>query len=258
MNKWFILVGVVFGIATVVLLQQHISSIESDQVGEPYLTLKEPAAKGTVVTKKMIGVVKLPVGRGFEQMDGLVVRHTKANVSWIVGRKMTRDVPAGFLLYDYFSDDVDQRLSGRIKNGYRAITIPVSTASSVGHFVEPGSRVDILATFTVPVDPEPTDSADKKTLSPATGRVQMKDVTRTIQQNVRVLAVGKATTRSAYRSIKRGYDNVTFEVTPEEAEKLVFAMSHTNAGFMMVLRNPEDFKKNTLPMTEWNALFEDQ
>jgi len=142
---------------------------------------------------------------------------------------MTRDVPAGFLLYDYFSDDVDQRLSGRIKKGYRAITIPVNTASSVGHFVEPGSRVDILATFTVPVEP-PAQPEGKEEAIALAGRAETKDVTRTIQQNVRVLAVGKATTRSAYRSIKRGYDNVTFEVTPEEAERLVFAQTHGRQG----------------------------
>ena len=119
-------------------------------------------------------------------------------------------------------------LANIIRSGLRAVSIPISGPASVSGLVNPGDRVDILGTFTFP-------AADIEG--------ELESVTLTMLQDVSVLATGQQMARDAalYGMERRvgSYSMVTFEVTPREAELLVFAQ-HVRGQLHLSLRHSED------------------
>jgi pilus assembly protein CpaB len=118
-----------------------------------------------------------------------------------------------------------------IKNGLRAVSIGVSGEAAVSGLVKPEDRVDILGTFTMPSTTRPGE---------------VETMTFTILQDVSVLATGSRTAESTYDPALRaqqqrtsGYSAVTLEVTPREAELLIFAQN-MKGELSLTLRNPED------------------
>jgi len=120
-------------------------------------------------------------------------------------------------------------LAPMIKPGLRAISIPVGGPSSVSGLVQPGDRVDILGTFTFPSRTQPGNA---------------ESVTLTVLQDVSVLATGQRLAKQdmmgdAWAQASGGFSAVTLEVTPREAELLVFAQN-VKGQLALSLRNPED------------------
>lgn len=115
-----------------------------------------------------------------------------------------------------------------IKHGLRAISLSVSGAAAVSGMVQPNDRVDVLGTFSFPSETVPGE---------------MEIVTLTVLQDVTVLATGQqlAKQRPSRRrgSSTAGYSTVTVEVTPREAELLVFAQQ-MKGRLTLSLRNPSD------------------
>jgi len=133
-------------------------------------------------------------------------------------------------------------LSTRVQPGMRAISLPISSASAVSCMIEPGDRIDILGTFTLPSRRNPAE---------------METVTLTLLQDVSVLAVGQITSRNLPGRQKQAvinYSSVTVEVTPRESELLVFAQQ-AKGSLTLSLRNPADvsFEKD-LPETNFYEL----
>ena len=99
----------------------------------------------------------------------------------------------------------------------RAVSMEVNQVSGVSGFVLPGDRVDVLATV---------DS-----------RSSFGDaVTRTVLQNVEVLAAGQKTGQQDNKPIT--VQSVTLLVNPEGAETLALALHE--GKIHLVLRNPDD------------------
>lgn len=113
-----------------------------------------------------------------------------------------------------------------IKDGMRAISLSVSGAEAVSGMIQPNDRIDILGTF-----PFPSKEIEG----------EMETVTLTILQDVSVLAAGQklANQASTSRSSRSGYSTITVEVTPREAELLVFAQQ-MKGRITIALRNPGD------------------
>jgi Flp pilus assembly protein CpaB len=120
-------------------------------------------------------------------------------------------------------------LSQRIPPGMRAISLPIFNAdvNDTGGFVVDGDRVDLLYTVT---------SVDGDT----------KINTQTVLQNLNVLFVPGPPTKTDETDgltpvpAPGGSIAVTFEVTPEEAEELVFMSGVKNGRFSMILRSRKD------------------
>ena len=116
------------------------------------------------------------------------------------------------------------RLEHLIPPGMRAAAVSVNDVTSVAGFTRPGSLVDVLVTGPTP---------DQKGLR-----------SMTVLQRVRVLATG---TQMEGNPTKEARDArvVTLLVTPEEAEKLAFAMQEGRV--QLVIRNPLDGSQETRP-----------
>lgn len=134
-------------------------------------------------------------------------------------------------------------LSPAIKKGKRAVSLSISGASAVSGLVKPKDNVDILGTFTFPSRTNPQ---------------QVESITLTLMQNVKVLATGSQIagqeppqSRSSRQS---GYSTVTFEVTPREAEILVFAQQ-TRGQLYLSLRHPEDiYTEGAIPSVNFDYI----
>jgi pilus assembly protein CpaB len=109
-------------------------------------------------------------------------------------------------------------LSATIPTGMRAVTVSVNDVIGVAGFVVPGTMVDVLVT----------------------GTMGSGNVTRTILENIRVLAVGQKV--EADRESKPQTPAViTLLVSPEEANEL--AMAATQGRIQLALRNTLDSAK---------------
>jgi pilus assembly protein CpaB len=103
----------------------------------------------------------------------------------------------------------------------RAVAVKVDKVIGVSGFIHPGNRVDVLMTL-------------------ATGR-NFNPVTKTILENILVLAVGSETKERKVSEEKSSpTDVITLEVTPEEAEKL--ALAATEGRLQLALRNFSDME----------------
>lgn len=249
MSKWLLIAGAVLGIVAVVLVNLHISRIEAAQKTVQVLRLKPEVAlaKGERVQGDMLQTEVLP--ERFSSITNLAVGDTQDARQWIENRPVAKDVPAGsLLLHDFFVDDPGERFAARIGSNMRALTLTADSANAVAFFIQPGSRVDIVGTF------------ERRVLQPVQGSQQPPSLvevveTKTILQNVKVLAVDRATTRGSYLNIAgEGFQTVTIEVSPEDAEKVIFARNQANAPLDFVLRNPDDDELVTLPTANWNTL----
>ncbi len=104
----------------------------------------------------------------------------------------------------------DLGLTGRLNDGMRGITIRVNEASSVGGFVQPEDRVDVLLTQT------------DRAAAEATGSGGPRAYTKTLVKNVRVLATDQQVERKQQTQPPK---TVTLEVSEEDAKRLTLAGS---------------------------------
>ncbi|MCE0496519.1 MAG: Flp pilus assembly protein CpaB [Methylacidiphilales bacterium] len=148
----------------------------------------------------------------------------------IVGWYATRKIEKGDPLTPRNIGKSLPYLSQRIPAGMRAITLPVFMGGDIndtGGFVVDGDRVDLLYTV-------------------ATEDDKYKLNTQTVLQNVKVLFVPgpqiKTEMTDGITPVPAAGGNiaVTFEVTPEEAEALIFMTNVHNAHFSMILRGRQD------------------
>lgn len=191
------------------------------------IAVSEDVPAGAVLTMDVLGkkwVFKQAVGAQAVLPDDL---------NLVLGKRLKfalrREDP---LLWSHV--DVPERLryglSPMIKPGMRALSLAIAGEAAVSGLVQPNDRVDILGTFTMPS---------------ATAPGQMETITLTILQDVSVLATGTRLARSegGYQSAFEGrptsYSSVTLEVTPREAELLVFAQN-MKGQLTLTLRNPDD------------------
>jgi pilus assembly protein CpaB len=106
-----------------------------------------------------------------------------------------------------------------IPEGMRAVSVEVDEVVGVAGFVTPGTRVDVLVTFS-------DQGADRDVAA-----------TRVILQNVQTLASGQTIQKSA-NGEPQTTTVITLLVTPEDAEKLTLAA--TEGAIQLALRNTLD------------------
>jgi pilus assembly protein CpaB len=110
-----------------------------------------------------------------------------------------------------------------VRPSMRAASLEVNQVSGVSGFVLPGDRVDVLVT----VDNRGNND---------------EAVTRTVLQNIEVLAAGQKTEQQDNKPIT--VQSVTVLVDPSGAEAL--ALSLQEGKIHLVLRNPEDNETSTV------------
>jgi pilus assembly protein CpaB len=122
-------------------------------------------------------------------------------------------------------------LPSLIPPGMRAVSVRVNDVVSVAGFVQPGTRVDVLATG-----------------NQGAGNDRQ---TTTVLENVAVIAVGKSLDRNAPEA--QTAPVITLLVSPDDAQKL--ALVSQEGHIQLSLRNPLDTKKGAIGATRTSSLY---
>ena len=244
-----LILAVVVGLLAAVLTNSYLSSKDDEVVNmqralqKKYteirvICVKRDLPSGTVLTRDDLGTIP-----AFENAVGdHAIREN--DFLYLLGRKTVNKLKKAKPVFwsDIEGGDPENRgLARDIKTGRRAISINVSGAASVSGMVRPNDHVDVLGTFSFPSKTAP----DK-----------MELVTLTMLQDVLVLATGRDTAKSQLIGETRGgtYTSVTLEVTPREAEMLVFA-EQIKGRLALALRNPEDVNyEKSLPRVDFQKI----
>jgi pilus assembly protein CpaB len=123
-------------------------------------------------------------------------------------------------------------LPSMIPPGMRAVSVRVNDVVSVAGFVQPGTRVDVLATGTR------SNGNDRQTT--------------TVLENVAVIAVGKNLDRNASGDAQNA-PVITLLVSPDDAQKL--SLVSQEGRIQLSLRNPLDTKKGGMEATRASSLY---
>jgi pilus assembly protein CpaB len=123
-------------------------------------------------------------------------------------------------------------LPSLIPPGMRAVSVRVNDVVSVAGFVQPGTRVDVLATG------NQGGGNDRQTT--------------TVLENVAVIAVGKSLDRNASADAQTA-PVITLLVSPDDAQKL--ALVSQEGRIQLSLRNPLDTKKGGIGATRSSSVY---
>lgn len=146
--------------------------------------------------------------------------------SEIVDKRLKETVVEGEqILIDRLADGKNTSLSYAIPEGMRAVSINVNDQSSLSNQVRPGDYVDVVASF----EKEEVEKLDTKTVYPR--------ITKIIIQKVEILAFGQDMQANEAQTDEAA-KTVTLAVSPQEAEKLVYASEY--ASLRLVLRGVGD------------------
>src|SRR6266566_1563176 len=126
-------------------------------------------------------------------------------------------------------------LSATIPEGMRGVSVAVNEVVGVAGFVTPGTMVDVLVTG--------------RMIGTQAGQ---GDITRTILENIRVLAAGQKVEQDR-EGKPQTVAVITLLVTPDEASKLTMAAN--DGKIQLALRNTVDAKKNDPPTVLQSELF---
>ena len=123
-------------------------------------------------------------------------------------------------------------LAGKIPEGMRAVAVRSNEIVGVAGFLYPGSKVDLLLTFTPP------------------GSSNIP-ITETVLQNVEVLTAGQAIEPDP-QGKPQSVSVVTLLLSPQDSQKLQLASAQSNIQF--VLRSGADLKSAELRPTRLDEL----
>ena len=132
------------------------------------------------------------------------------------GRKLAFDVRAHEPLLAQFFEAPTPKVTAGLTEGFRAITIPVDEQSSFGQTLQPGNRIDLVATV----------------------KLDGKSILKPLLSNVPVMATGSSTTEAGNGKETRRFSTVTLRVSPEDAERVMAAREV--GKLTALLRAPQD------------------
>jgi pilus assembly protein CpaB len=217
MNKRFLMAlggATFFGLMAIIVARAYLNN-ELDmrlkgQTNKVFFA-KADIPAGTTIQESQIEEGDYPISRSQE-----VAKDKKT----IVGKTASFDIAAKAPIFiRYLSTAGGDQLTNKVRQGYRAYSVPVNESSSVAGFVRPGSFVDIISVISGGSRP----------------------VARTILQNIRVLATGnqlQSITENPGAPRSQNFSTVTLEVPLEEAQLL--ALATREGSLQLVIRNPGD------------------
>ncbi len=229
-----LIIAVLLGLLAALLTRRYLNAKDSEFAAKvaalnkrhrtvSVVTVNKNIPKGTILQVSDIGAVQVVENQ--LRSDAVL----EDDYRDVLGRKTLHNLDVGKPL---FWVDIEGGAPGRrgladdIKPGCRALSINVSGASSVSGMVRPNDHVDVVGTFSFPSKEFPD---------------QLELVTLTVVQDVTVVATGTKTAKSSSAMLSQSstYNTVTLEVTPREAEMLVFA-EQIKGRLTLALRNPSD------------------
>ena len=248
-QKILMLAAVFFGVLAFIFTYQQIkqerAKIMSSAVRVRLIKMKSDMSEGDKLMEADIEM--------FEGMRFAGSANNTLEIPWerrtdVIGSPLRAGVRRGDILTwrDFKQVFTKERtgLPAQTRSGWRAVSIPVSSVTSVSGLIRPNNFVDVIGTFHFP------DSR---------GDSSLDTVTMTILQRVKVLAtgsdIGYAQQNGAQNAsaVSRSYSSVTLELTPKEVEMIIFAQQ--KGSLTLSLRSYEDPNITTdVQSVDWSYL----
>src|SRR5215469_1993795 len=153
----------------------------------------------------------------------------------VIGRGVVLPIAQGEFLIpgrNLAAANAGSGLPSMIPSGMRAVSVRVSDISSVGGFLAPGSRVDVLMTG-----------------NPGSGETQ----TVTVLRNVAVLANASRLDHNILGPEAQNSPVITLLVSPDDAARLALAMAQ--GRIQLALRNPLDTSQDEVAAVGLRSLY---
>lgn len=240
-NKLILLVALLIGTLAFLLNWRYLDQ-KKQELYKDAETVSVIVAKRDMPSMTVLTIEDLALNQVFKSAIGQNAFYEK-DLDMLLGKRLLYPVRRSDPLL-WSQVDMPRKtaagLSQVVKKGMRAVSLAIGGAQAVSGLIQPLDRVDILGTLMVP--------------SPANPK-QMEYSTMTLMQNVKVLATGSRIggQRDSGGS-KSGYSSITFELTPEDVEKLVF-YQQSRGQLYLSLRHPEDVRKVTnLPLINADSI----
>jgi pilus assembly protein CpaB len=237
MNTNRLLIGLVIALVIAFLLSSFVykqfqkASVVKPTTSQPIVVAAVPLQLGTRLDASNVRVIQWPAG---QQMAGMFSRvEDVANRAIITPLAENEPVLEAKLS----PKEAGAGLSSTIPEGMRALSVAVNEVVGVAGFVIPGTDVDVLVTGRV-IGAHGVGGGD--------------NITRTILENVRVLAAGQKIEQDR-EGKPQTVAVITLLVSPDDANKLT--MAATQGRIQLALRNTIDTKKNDPPPVLDASLF---
>ena len=242
-NKKLIIIAVALSVATVAILKLYANSMEKEfkTVKDPVFVLASENEVAAGAEIKEVAAMKL--AKRHSHPDAILLKDPatgQSNLELVKGALASRALAKEQILL--WSDIIPKEgamardtLSTVLKPGCRAVTIKADAGSVHDGLLRVGDRVDVLCTLA----------------SPREGDLN----TKTLLQNVTTLAVGGKIHKALGRIGRvRRATSVTLELTPDQAELLIFAQQ--KGALSLVLRAEADTQDVALPGKNFWDIFD--
>lgn len=221
-NKKVIIITIILTIVTSLLIYVYITKATTKT--ETTLEYADVlVAANTLPPKHVISEVDIKLVKIDKSRVNAKALNNRAD---IVGKRVKESILADEqIVPERLMDENKSSLSFSMPEGMRAISVDVSEQSFVSYLIRPGDYIDIIASF------------EQETIEEATTVTIFPRITKTIIQNLQVLALSQNTVVNEEK-LSEIPKTVTLAVTPQDAEKLAYASQY--ATLTMVLRHADE------------------
>lgn len=130
-------------------------------------------------------------------------------------------------------------LARQVSAGKRALAITVTESQAVGKLIRPGDRIDILAA----IDFTQGQRGDMRKVQTVLQDVLVLSTGFNITNSIPVIGMKTPTEiKKMNLNLVEPYNNITLEVDPYQAQKLVYLLNFSGDRFIITLRNNSDQK----------------
>lgn len=220
-----LLVAVVFGLVAAWGTYQYLKHLENTYKSSgkfvPVAVAKVKIPARQIINDQMVEFTEMP--------DNYVNRAAVGNAGEVVGKIARADIyPGEQIIKNKIAgaNDPAEGLAMLVEPGRRAMTVAVNDVTGVAGMLRPGDHVDVLGTVAVGKD----------------------TITSMLVQNIKILAVNKATGDSAADSKQPQTGTITLSLAPAEAQQLTLAAE--KGSIRVMLRTPADEARVNVPSTK--------
>lgn len=205
---------------------QDIEARSKSQKVVRVLVPKEDLPKGALLTAKVIATRDVPA----QWAHSNVV--TPEQFERVENQRLAYPAMRGeMLLWSLLEGQRAPSFSSRLQTGHRAITVPVDEVNSISGMLDPGDRIDLMASV----------------------KKDGQSFMFPLLQNVAVLATGsRAVVDADGREGKRTFTTITLDASPEDAQRVLAAREVGKLAAL--LRAPGDTATKNGPRKDAMAL----
>ena len=215
--------SLLLGIAAAVLSNQYLRQRleqSADAAGATktvqVLVASKTLPKGAALSADNVSVRTIPAAyRHSQALD-------PASFDKVDGRKLAYPLQAGEAVFlGLVQRPTQEAFSSQVEPGRRAVTIPVDEISSISGLLEPGDRIDVVASVS--------------SVTPGTRREVVL-----LLQNSKVMATGQRSVDDQKTGEVKRFSTVTLDLSVEEASRLIKAREDGRLTAMLRNRNDNE------------------